>query len=143
MTALTANVRKAAADATLQFDWLLGDKEFFRVGEIAGRLDLSTTKVEEMFADWCHRYPAGLSAEKKREERRLVAASQGKEIEERGPRLAMRVPRAFVVHALVTSARYTAADKLNAITSLATQFSAEECLQIATAFMQQAQLGPR
>lgn len=112
MPALAATIRQAAAEATLQFDWLLpADRPMLRIAEIATATGMRSTFLEEWFAEKCHRYGA-----------------------DQRTRPAMRIPRAFAIELLVQSAKYTPADKLEAVQSLAREFTAEECEQIAAHF---------
>lgn len=100
---LPAPVRHAASKATLQFDWLLGDRDFFHVAEIARKTGLSETSIEDYFktAEKYHGYNfAG------------------------GKRTSMRIPRAFVVELLVRSARYSADEKREAVASNFREFAA-------------------
>lgn len=111
MSALTANVRKAAEEATLQFDWLVPHKDMLKVAEVVAATGMQTTFIEEYFADKCHRY-----------------------IPHERARAPMRIPRAFVLELLVKSAKYDAAAKLQSVMSLAREFTAEECEFIAAHF---------
>ncbi|ACB76679.1 hypothetical protein [Opitutus terrae] len=117
MPVLDAKVRQAAAAATLQFDWLLPDKPFLRVAEIAARTGLGTTFIEEAFgaAGKCHRYNGG-----------------------DGKRDTLRIPRAFAIELLVRSAKYDAETKVQAVESLAREFAPDEALRISAAFQRQA-----
>jgi hypothetical protein len=104
--------------AQLQFDWLLpADKPMLRVADIVAATGMKTTFVEEWFvtSGKCHRYE--------------------KQDAKRPP---MRIPRAFAVELLISSAKYTADDKREAVASLAREFSAEDCEWIAARFREQA-----
>jgi hypothetical protein len=116
MPLLAANIRKAAAAATLQFDWLLpADRPMLKVAEVVALTGMRTTWVEEYFAEKCHRYTG-----------------------EESKRPPMRIPRAFVLELLVASAKYTAEEKVLSVESLASEFSPEECLRIAATFQRAA-----
>ncbi|MCX6953370.1 MAG: hypothetical protein NTV51_14555 [Verrucomicrobia bacterium] len=111
MRSVAANVRRAAEQATLQFDWLVPDRPMLRVVDVVTATGMRTTFIEELFADKCHRY--------------------GADSRERAP---MRIPRAFVIELLIKSAKYDAETKLQAVMGLAREFTAEECEQIAAHF---------
>lgn len=116
MPTLSANVRHAAAAATLQFDWLLPTTvPMLKVAEVVGLTGMRTTWVEEYFAEKCHRYSG-----------------------EESKRPPMRIPRAFVLELLVASAKYTAEEKVLSVESLAREFTPEECLRIAATFQRAA-----
>lgn len=106
MPAVPANVRKAAAAATLSFNWV-PDKPQFRVAEVAALTGMQTTYLEEHFAAKCHRFPSAS-----------------------GARPAFRIPRAFVIELLVTTAKYTAEEKRDAVASTFREFDAVDLLQL-------------
>lgn len=94
----------------LSFDWLLPEKPNLTVAEIAHATGMQTTFIEEYFAQRCHRYA-----------------------EDERKRPPMRIPRAFAVQLLVTSAKYTAEEKLQAVASLFAEFGPRELLQLREA----------
>ncbi len=128
MSTLTANVRRAAAEATLTFDWLVPDKPMLKVSEVVAATGMRTTFVEEWFADKCHRYGAAADGQPETEAERVRAP--------------MRIPRAFVIELLARSAKYTPQDKLDAVMGLAREFTAEECEWIAAHFRETAAKKP-
>jgi hypothetical protein len=122
MTGSAASVRKAAAQDTLQFDWLLGDKPFFTLRDLAGRLAVSDSFLEKLWDDKQsalhisgHEYNGG-----------------------KGERNTKRIARAFAVRLLVKSARYNAEEKMLAVLSCASDFSASDCIEIAAKFQAEA-----
>lgn len=117
-----ASVRHAAADATLQFDWLLGDKPFLTLKDLAGRTCLSDSFLEKLWDD--KKSPLHISGHE----------YNGGD----GVRQTKRISRAFAVRLLVTSARYTGEEKRLAVISCAKDFSAEDCRAIAEAFIAEA-----
>lgn len=120
--AAPVSVRKAAAEATLQFDWLLGDKNFFSFLDLAGRLGLSDSFIEKLWDD--KRHPLHVSGHE---------YNAGK-----GVRNTKRVARVFALRLLVSSARYTQDEKLNALLACLREFSADELLALADAARQRA-----
>ncbi len=124
MPALSANVRRAAEEATLQFDWLVPDKAMLKVSEVVAATGMRTTFVEEWFAEKCHRYGAAADGQPETEAERVRAP--------------MRIPRSFVIELLVRSAKYDAETKLQAVMGLAREFTAEECEWIAAHFRETA-----
>lgn len=115
MSTLTANVRKAAAEATLQFDWLLGDRQWWSFKAVEGITGLSDSFVEKLWDDAQH--DLHISGHE---------YNGGK-----GLRNTKRVARAFVVQLLVKSARYDAEQKLHAYLSCLREFSAADLLTIS------------
>lgn len=116
MPTVAANVRKAAAAATLQFDWLLpADRPMLKVADVVTATGMRTTWVEEWFAEKCHRYH-----------------------EDKAARPPMRIPRAFVLQLLIASAKYDVETKLQSVEGLAREFTPEQCLRIAAAFQRAA-----
>lgn len=113
---VAASVRRAAAASTPHFDWLLpADRPHLTIAEISRLTHLGATFLEEHFEERCHRYNGG-----------------------KGKRWAMRIPRAFVLELLVSSARYTAEEKRDAVAGLAREFTPAECRQIAAAYEAEA-----
>lgn len=115
MSRLVANVRHAAARDTLQFDWLLGERQWWTFKAIESVTGLSDSFVEKLWDDAQHdlhiaghEYNAG-----------------------KGQRMTKRVPRAFVVTLLVKSARYTASEKLDSYLSCLREFTREELITIS------------
>lgn len=114
----TASTRRAAAEETQQFDWLLGDKPFFTFKDLAGRTTLSDSFLEKLWDDKQH----------------ALHISGHEYNGGNGERLTKRIARPFAVRLLVKSARYTGAEKLLAVLSCAGDFNAEDCQQIAAHF---------
>lgn len=107
-TGVPVSIRRAAEAATLQFDWLLpADKPMLRVADIVAATGMKTTFIEELFAEKCHRYEKPGAA-----------------------RPPMRIPRAFAVELLVKSAKYAAADKVDAVASCFREFEFAELLEL-------------
>lgn len=122
MSSTATSSRKAAAADTLQFDFLLGDKYNFTFKDLAARTGISDSTLERLWEDKSsdlhisgHEYNAG-----------------------EGLRNTKRVVRPFAVRLLVKSARYTAEEKLLAVTSCAKDFNAEDAERIAAAFLAEA-----
>ncbi|MDD2763464.1 MAG: hypothetical protein PHE83_05760 [Opitutaceae bacterium] len=108
---------KASADrevrGQLQFDWLLGERQFWSLKAAAGLLHLSDSFIEKLWDQGQvsgHEFNAG-----------------------RGERLTKRITRAFLGALLVRSARYTAEAKLQTFCSCLREFDREELQQIADA----------
>lgn len=115
MSALTASIRKAAADSTLEFDWLLGDAQGFSFQRLSGLTGMSDSFLEKLWDDKSlplhisgHEYNAG----------------------KKKARNTKRVARVFAMRLLVATARYTGEEKLNAFLSCLREFSAEELLRV-------------
>lgn len=110
MPALAANVRKAAAESTLQFDWLLGDRQFFTFKSIAALTGMSDSFIEKLWDDAQHALHLGGHG-----------YNAGN-----GLKSSKRVPRVFVVRLLVKSATYNADQKLDAVASCFREFTRHE-----------------
>lgn len=122
---LSTSIRRAAAESTLEFDWLLGDRQMWTFKAIETLTGMSDSFLEKLWEDdqhpmhlRGHTYGAGALGAKK----------------------AKRVPRAFVVRLLVASANYSAEEKRSCVLSLAPQFNAADCRAIAEHFMAHAAL---
>lgn len=123
---VSASVRRAAAKETLQFDWLLGDRNFFTFKAAAALIDMSDSFLEKIWEDAKH--PLHLGGH-------VYNAGAG-------IRPTKRIARAFVVRLLVASANYDAEQKRDAVLSLAREFNAADCRMIAEAFLRAADRKP-
>ena len=123
MSFLSPTVRRAAAESTLEFDWLLGYRQLWTFKSLTALTGMSESFLERLWDDprnrqhiSGHEFNAGT-----------------------GKRMSKRVSRVFVVRLLVTSARYTADQKRDAVTALAREFNAADCQAIAQAFLNAAE----
>jgi len=94
----------------LQFDWLLGERQFWSLKSAAGLLGLSDSFLEKLWDQGQiagHEFNAG-----------------------RGERLTKRIPRAFVVALLVRSANYSSEAKLQTYMSCLREFGEIELQQL-------------
>lgn len=105
MTAL-ASIPRAPTPTQLAFTWL-PDKPMLKISEIVAATGMETTYLEEYFARKCHRFPS-----------------------DTGARRAMRVPRAFALELLVTSAQFTADEKRDAVGSTFPEFALPDLLKL-------------
>ncbi len=109
-----AQVRRAAAHATLSFDWLVPAKPWFTPREVGNLVGMSDCFIEKLLDEGRqiagHEYNGGA-----------------------GKKFSKRVPRAFVINLLIKSARYDAETKLEAFLSCLREFSQQELLVIAEA----------
>lgn len=98
----------------LQFDWLLGDRQWWTLAAAASVCGVSESFLEKLFDEGKqlsgHEFNGG-----------------------RGARMTKRIPRAWLVALLVNTARYGAATRLEAYLSCLKHFSREEREQIARA----------
>jgi len=113
--ATASNTRQSAAESTLQFDWLLGDRHWFTFKELEHLTGMSDSFIEKLWND--HEHETHVSGHK------YNAAS--------GSRNSKRVARAFVVRLLVKTAQHTSEEKLQAYLSCLREFPREQLLQIA------------
>jgi hypothetical protein len=90
----------------LTFTWL-PDKTSLKISEIAAATGMERTYLEEYFAKKCYRFPSDTDA-----------------------RRAMRVPRAFVIELLVTSAEFTADEKRDAVAATFPEFDLQDLLTL-------------
>lgn len=110
IVALPPAVRKAAERATLQFDWLLGDRQFWSLKSAAGLLHVSDSFLEKLWDQGQisgHEFNGG-----------------------RGERNLKRIPRSFLVALLAASARYSSEEKVEGYLSCLRSFSAEELQKV-------------
>jgi hypothetical protein len=119
MPAVASSPRKPAApEPQLEFDWLLGERNFWSLAAAGSLLGLSDSFLERLWDDPQHRQHLGGHS-----------YNAGK-----GLRMTKRIPRAFLVRLLVTSANYDAAMKRQCVESLAREFNAADCAAIAETF---------
>jgi len=109
--------RRAQGDRSqLQFDWLLGDRQWWTLKAAAAVLGMGESFVEKLFDAGVqlsgHEYNAGA-----------------------GARMTKRIPRAFLVALLINTARYDASTRLEAFVSCRRHFTPDERRRIAEAFL--------
>jgi len=105
--------RSSIANGQLQFDWLLGDRQFWSLKSAAGLLGVSDSFLEKLWDQGQisgHEYNGGA-----------------------GERHTKRIPRAFLVVLLVGSARYTSEEKLLTYLGVLRQFADAELDQVIAA----------
>ena len=94
--------RSSISASQLQFDWLLGERQFWSLKSAAGLLGVSDSFLEKLWDAGQisgHEFNAG-----------------------RNLRMTKRIPRAFLVALLVATARYSGEAKLQAVISTFREF---------------------
>lgn len=105
-----------AAEAAPQFDWLLGDRQFWTFKALAALIGMSDSFLEKLWDD--ARHPLHVDGH---------AYNGGT-----GARISKRVARAFVVRLLVHSAQYDAGQKRDAVASCFREFSPADLMLLRT-----------
>ena len=117
MRTLARNDRTSASETQLQFDWLLGDANFYSFKRAETLTGLSDSFLEKLWDGEHHglhisghEYGAG----------------------EKGVRMTKRIARVFMVTLLVKSARYNPETKLAAFISCLREFGPADLFQVIT-----------
>lgn len=134
---MNAATRHAAAAATPEFTFTVPDRPFFSIRQLVGLLGMKATFLEELFEEKCHAWRSPKAGRPRRGKGGELDA-QGKPLPPKGQRPTLRVPRLFVIEALVQSARYDQASKVYALEGLAPEFTPAELRHLAAHYLRTA-----